>query len=223
MLKKIITISLLLFVNSMASNFLSYNRSLSITPSINAIRSDWGTLGLGLSYGQKIGKSILEFNITPKVGFYSDGYEVFSGNSTIQGNDSIYSTPYSYYYKSTNITIEASVLFSHRTAMITRELPWALTFNLWKYGICYEGFIFGKTEYEINGVKSETKFDNYDNRFNLIGFIYKPFFGFQVNKNFNIAFELTYSINHQVSDQIGWFPKYGGGVSFTFSDPVSQF
>lgn len=217
MFKKSIIILATIIVTSNASEFLKYNRAFRVVPSFTTISNDWIGFSLGLNYEQKVGNSIIEFNLTPK--FLTDSYssdytyDILSDNSKPSEDD--------YYINYSRTNLQLAVLFSHRPAIITKNGPGAFTFNAWRYGVLLEMGLLEKRASDNDLVVTEESVANFKHKY--IGLIYKPSVGIQLNRRLNLGVELMYSYTHDIEDSLYPSLHFGTGFSLTVSSPIENF
>lgn len=220
MLKRILILIISIFIFSDAGEFLDYNRAFKLeTFSANRM-DDLHGFSFGLNYEQRIGKSIIEFNLTPKLLFHFLNYSDFITDVNI--DDTTYYDVESYSETNSIFSLETAILFSHRPAIKLKNGPGSFTYNLWRYGICFEWDIIERRSHDIDGVifDETLKAGRLDKRF---GLIYKPSIGIQLTKHLNLGMEIVYNVTGDISQYFLPEFSYGGGISLTISDPVSGF
>lgn len=207
MLKKIFLITIIITLNIFASEFLEYERAFRVSTSFIGLIERGNGIALGLSYEQRAGNSIFEFNLTPKI--YIDVYKDYLMYDDVP--DKIFTDM--------SIAIETAIFFNNRPSIKTKEGPGSLTFNFWRYGIFFDCNLYESTErysFETNSkVKEVTDKPYIDKNF---GTTYNPSLGIQIRDNINIG--LNFMVGW--SWEVPWFDypsiKYGGGMSLTISN-----
>lgn len=218
MFKKSIIILASIILTSKAADFIQYDKAFRVTPSFVTSVDDWVGISLGLNYEMKVRKSIIEFNLTPKFIFdnsFVTTYPEINPDTSITQNYDSYSTDNS------RANLELGILFSHRPAIIIKDAPGALTFNLWRYGALFEFGLFKTTIEDDNGSITEDTELNYKECF--LGVIYKPTIGFQISDRINLGTELRFSFTHDLSDYFRPSIQLGGGISLRISNPIENF
>lgn len=224
MLKKIIIMIFITFLISQAGEFIKYDRALRIIPGYTQEGDDMKGAAISFNYIQRAGKTLFDFSITPKWVYWSEASYNNNeyGNSSISFSDTTFDD-YNYEFSSQQkIVLGAAILFSHRPSIRAREGAGALTFNFWRYGLTYDWEIYKKYRYEVDEWERESIKKSKDLE-KCIGWTYNPLMGVQITDRINLSIELTYTWCLELDETIWLYPKFGSGLSFTFSNPVKSF
>lgn len=219
MLNRIFLILISTILISEAAEFLDYERAFRFSTSYSGRMDDRHGFSFGLNYENRVGKSLIEFNLTTKFLFDIHDYsylDTYPEGDTTFNNNQLYSSDYGVY------SLETSILFSHRPAIRLKDGPGSFTYNLWRYGVCFEWDIFEDETFYENGYITEesVRTNAYQKR---IGLIYKPAVGVQLTKRLNLSLEITYSAMGDFSQYFLPVFSYGAGISLAISNPVSGF
>lgn len=218
MFKKSIIILASVFITSKAADFIQYEKAFRVVPSFVTSVDNWIGISLGLNYDLRVKNSIIEFNLTPK--FIFDNSFVTTYNNISPDTSSTQDFE-SYSTDNSRANLELGILFSHRPAIIVKNTPGGLTFNLWRYGAFFEFGLFKTTVEDNNGTVTEDTELNYKQCY--LGVIYKPTIGFQINERINLGTELRFSFSHDLSDYFRPTIQLGGGISLQISNPIKNF
>lgn len=223
MLNKCIMILVSVFLFSNAAEFIKYDKAFRVVAS-SAFRSENESngLALGLNYEVHVNKSLYEFSITPKY-FFNTFEDHFYDSDVILEDTTYYNVGY-YDVQHSMFSIEAAFLFSHRPAIRLKSSPRTLTFNLWRYGICFEWYIFERKSHDIDG-ETIVEVVATDSDQKSFGLIYKPAIGFQLSEKLNLSLELNFCAVSDFSSSVFPIPvvTFGSGIALGISNPVSGF
>lgn len=222
MFKKIFISVFVTFFISQAGDFVEYDRALRLIPAYTQEAGNLKGAAFSFNYVQQIGKTVFDFSLTPKYFYWSEKSNYSNGNTTLSFKDTSFVNPDYSFSSQKKISLEAAVLFSHRPSIRVREGAGALTFNFWRYGASFEWNIYKKHREEVDGWVQEYVINKkYLNSY--LGLAYKPSMGVQITDRINLSVELMYTWCLELNDLPWILPKFGSGLSFTFSNPVKSF
>lgn len=220
MLKKIIITILLTILISEAADFIKYDRALRITPAYYQENGDLKGGSISFNYVQCARKALFEFSLIPKYLYW--GKQDVSGNNIIVFSDTSFYRPKYSSSSEQKLTLGASILFSHRPSLKVRDGAGALTFNFWRYGVCFDWEIYKKYKWQVDEWERESV-ENSKDLDKYIGLTYNPLIGVQITDRINLSVELIYTWGFELFDNLYLYPKFGSGISFTISNPVKSF